>query len=122
MLIKKYVLFRHQKIIKKAHRFCMTFSSAPNKSVQKGVNPFFKINVPFSVAPSKNISTTRSGSKKMVNKNSLDYHPSSSGLTSRIHLLIFLLNSLELYLSPEHWFNFLANLYISSMVNGNFQI
>ena len=39
-------------------------------------------------------------------------HPNPSVLTSRIHPLLFLWTPIGLYLSPEHFLNFVSNLYI----------
>ena len=47
----------------------------------------------------------------MVNKHSVDYHPSPSKLISRIHTLIFLWTP-KRFISPESFLNFFLNLYI----------
>ena len=47
----------------------------------------------------------------MVNKHSVDYHPSLSKLISRIHTLIFLWTP-KRFISPESFLNFFLNLYI----------
>lgn len=60
---------------KKVYRFCMKISSITNTSVS----------VPFTYSFSKNISTT----KPVSTICSVDYPLSPSGLTSRIHPLIF---------------------------------
>ena len=45
----------------------------------------------------------------MVNRHSIDYHPNILGLTTRIHLLIFL-DSSELCFPSEYLFNSLSSL------------
>ena len=56
----------------------------------------------------------------MVNQHSVDYHTSPSGLTSRIHPLILLLNP-KGFISLQKVFNFLSNLSIPAWF-GKFQI
>ena len=51
--------------------------------------------------------------KKMVNEDIVDYHPSSSELTSRIHPLIFLWTPMGFILFPEYFLNFYLNLYFA---------
>ena len=48
---------------------------------------------------------------KMVNEHTVDYHPSPSELTSRIHPLIFLWTPKGFMFSPECFLNFFSNLY-----------
>ena len=48
---------------------------------------------------------------KIVNKHTVDYHPSSSEFTSRIHPLIFLWTLKGFIFSPECFLNFFSNLY-----------
>ena len=48
---------------------------------------------------------------KIVNEHTVDYHPSPSELTSRIHPLTFLWAPKE-FISPEYFLNFFSNLYI----------
>ena len=47
----------------------------------------------------------------MVNKHTVNYHPSPSQLISRIHTLIFLWTP-KGFISPESFLNFFLNLYI----------
>ena len=50
---------------------------------------------------------------KMVNDHTVDYHPSSSELTSRIsHLIFYFYKLLMVCLSQEYWLNFFSNLYV----------
>ena len=49
---------------------------------------------------------------KMENKHTVDYHPNPSKLTSRIHPLIFLWIP-KGFVSPESFWNFFLNLYIT---------
>ena len=48
---------------------------------------------------------------KMVNKHTVDYHPSPLELTSKIHTLIFLLTC-KWFVSPEYFLNFFSSLFI----------
>ena len=56
----------------------------------------------------------------MVNKHSVDYHPSPSQLISRIHTLIFLWTP-KGFISPESFLNFFLNLYIPSWLQKSFK-
>ena len=58
---------------------------------------------------------------KMVNKHTVDYHPSPSQLISKIHTLIILWTP-KGFISPESFLIFSLNLYISTMVAEKFQI
>ena len=58
---------------------------------------------------------------KMLTKDNLDYHPSPSDLSSRIHCIIFLWIS-KGFISPEHFLNFLSNLYIPLRLQKSFKI
>ena len=57
---------------------------------------------------------------KMVNKHTVDYHPSSSQLISRIHPLIFLWTP-KGHISPESFLNFFLNLYIPPWLRKSFK-
>ena len=57
---------------------------------------------------------------KMVNKHTVDYHPSSSQLISRIHPLIFLWTP-KGFISPESFLNFFLNLYIPPWLQKSFK-
>ena len=84
------------------------------------VSPISKSTHPFYAASSfsKNISTLLSGSPKWErNILFVDYHPSPSKLTSRIHPLVFLWTS-KRFISPEYFLKFSSNLYIYPTNNG----
>ena len=83
-------IFCYQK--KKKDRLCMKFSSTPNKSVQRCLYPLFQINAPIFSCPLffEEYLNPLVKISNMVNEHTVDYHPSSLGLTSRIRPLIFL--------------------------------
>ena len=54
---------------------------------------------------------------KMGKEHTVDYHPSPSKLTSRIHPLVFLWTS-KRFISPEYFLKFSSNLYIYPTNNG----
>ena len=58
---------------------------------------------------------------KMVNKYTVDYHPSRSQLISRIHTLIFLWTR-KGFISPESFLNFFLNLYIPPSLWKSFKV
>ena len=58
---------------------------------------------------------------KMVNKHTVDYHPSPSQLISRIHTLIFLWTP-KGFISPESFLNFFLNLYIPPWLWKSFKV
>ena len=57
---------------------------------------------------------------KIVNKNTVDYHPSPSQLISRIHTLIFLWKP-QGFISPESFLNSFLNLHIPPWLRKNFK-
>ena len=57
----------------------------------------------------------------MVNKHTVDYHPSPSQLISRIHTLIFLWTP-KGFISPESFLNFFLNLYIPPWLWKSFKV
>ena len=57
----------------------------------------------------------------MVNKHTVDYHPSSSQLISRIHTLIFLWTR-KGFIFPESFLNFFLNLYIPPWLWKSFKV
>ena len=57
---------------------------------------------------------------KMVNKHTVNYHPSPSQLISRIHTLIFLWTP-KGFISPESFLNFFLNLYIPPWLRKSFK-
>ena len=74
---------------------------------------YFKINPPIFCCPlfSKNYLNPQARINKMVNKHTVDYHPSPSQLISRIHTLMFIWTP-KGFISPESFLNFFLNLYI----------
>ena len=83
---------------------------------------YFKINPPIFCCPlfSKNYLNPQAWINKMVNKHTVDYHPSPSQLISRIHPLIFLWTP-KGFISPESFLNFFLNLYIPSWLQKSFK-
>ena len=57
----------------------------------------------------------------MVNKYTVDYHPSRSQLISRMHTLIFLWTR-KGFISPESFLNFFLNLYIPPWLWKSFKV
>ena len=57
---------------------------------------------------------------EIVNKHTLDNHPSPSELALWIHPLIFLRTS-EGFISPEYFLNFFQNLYIIAWLQKSFK-
>ena len=57
---------------------------------------------------------------KMVNEHTVDYHPSPSELTSRIHPLIFLWTPRG-FISPEYLLNFFSNLFTPQWLRKSFE-
>ena len=55
----------------------------------------------------------------MINEHTVDYHPSPSEFTSRIHPLIFLWIP-KGFISPEYFLNFFSNLYIPIWLQESF--
>ena len=82
---------------------------------------YFKVNPPVSVVLFflKIISQARI--KKIVNKHTVDYHPSLSQLISRIHTLIFLWTP-KGFISPRIFLDFFPKPVYSTMVMEKFQI
>ena len=56
---------------------------------------------------------------KMINWHTVNYHPSPSTLTSRVHLLIFLWTP-KGFISPEYFLNFFSNVYIAPWLQKSF--
>ena len=83
---------------------------------------YFKINAPIFCRPhlSENDLNPQFRINKIVNKKTVDYHPSPSKLTSRIHPLIFLLTP-KGFISPEFFLNFFLNLYIPTWLRKSFK-
>ena len=100
----------------------MKFSSTPNTSVRRCLYPHFKINAPIFCCPliSENYLDPQVRINKMVNKHTVDYHPSPLQLTSRIHPLIFLWTP-NGFISPELFLNFFPKPVYSTMVAESFK-
>ena len=75
--------------------------------------PYFKINAPIFCCPlfSENYLNPQVRINRMVNKHTVNYNPSPSQLTSRIHPLIVLCTP-KGFISPESFSNFFLNLHI----------
>ena len=78
---------------------------------------YFKINAPIFCCPLffEEYLNLQVRINKMGNEHTIDYHPSPSELTSRIHPLIFLWSS-KGFISLEYLLNFFSNLYIPPTV------
>ena len=70
---------------------------------------------------SENYLNPKARIKKIVNKHTVDYHPSPSQLISRIHTLI-LLQTLKGFISPRIFLDFFPKPVYSTMVMKKFQI
>ena len=70
---------------------------------------------------SENYLNRKARINKMVNKHTVNYHPSPSQLISRIHTLIFSWNC-EGFTSPESFLNVFLNLYIPPWLWKNFKV
>ena len=94
----------------------LNFLQLKNRTCRVASIPFFKIVSPFSVilSFSENISTARSTNNGK--RNSFDYHPSPSGLTSMIHRLLRALSLLRTFAE------FSVKPIYPNMVLENFQI
>ena len=68
---------------------------------------------------SENFLNPQARINKIINKHTVDYHPSPSQLISRIHTLIFLWKPKE-FISPESFLNFFLNLYIPPWLRKSF--
>ena len=84
--------------------------------------PYFKMNPPISCCPlfSENYLNTQVRINKMINKHTVNYHPSPSQWISRIHPLIFLWTP-KGFISPESFLNFFLNLYIPPWLRKSFK-
>ena len=105
----------------------MKFCSTSNTSVQRCLYSQFQNQCPHFLLSclfwklSFEIYLNRQGRiSKMVNKHTLDYHPSPSQLTSRIHPRKFLWTP-KGFISPESFLIFLLNLYIPPWLQKSFE-
>ena len=76
----------------------MKLSLNPNKSVQRHLSPLFKRSF-FSLSSSLSKISEPPSQNQQNDKHSVDYHPCSSRLASRIHPFNISVNYLALYLS-----------------------
>ena len=58
---------------------------------------------------------------KMVNEHTVDYHPSPSNLTSKIHSPIFIWTPKGIILSPKYFLDIFSNLYIAPWLRKSFK-
>ena len=109
----KAIFFCHQKNNKKADRLCMKFSSAFNTSVQRCLYPLFQNQRPHFLLLHlfQRMSQPSVQDLQYLNEHMVDYHPSPSEFTSRIHHLIFLWTP-KGFISLEYFLIFFPNLYI----------
>ena len=118
--------FCHQKIIKK-QKGALNFLQPEVKMCRGFYIPYFKINVPSFCWPLffEEYLNPQVRINKMVNEHTVDYQPSPSELTSRIHPFIFL-KAHKGFISPEYFsqksFKFmvlrlLANAFMSQKLN-----
>ena len=115
-------IFCDKKSNKKADRFCLKFLQSLIPGCRCPYIPHFKINAPiFSCTLfSENHLNPLVKINKMVNKDTVDYYPSSSKLISRIHPLIFLWTP-KGSISPKSFLNFFLNLYIPPCLQKRFK-
>ena len=83
---------------------------------------YFKINPPILCCSlfSENYLNPQVRINKMVNKHTVNYHPSPSQLISRIHPLIFPWTP-KGFISPESFLNFFLNLHIPPWLHKSFK-
>ena len=83
---------------------------------------YFKINPPNFCCPlfPENYLNPQVRINKMVNKHTVNYHPSPSQLISRIHPHIFLWTP-KASISPESFLNFILDLYIPLWLRKSFK-
>ena len=113
---------RHPKVTKNPY-YVLSPKGSQIIPVCRGVYiHYFKINPPIFCCPlfSKNYLNPQARINKMVNKHTVDYHPSPSQLISRIHTLIFLWTP-KGFISPESFLNFFLNLYIPPWLQKSFK-
>ena len=85
----------------------------PPKGVQGRLYPLFQNQCTHFLLLSLFWRITQVRMNKIVNDHTVDYHPSSSELTSRIsHLIFYFYKLLRVCLSQEYSLNFFSNLYV----------
>ena len=87
---------------KNADSLCMKLSLNPNKSVQRHLSPLFKHSF-FSLSSSLSKISEPPSQNQQNDKHSVDYHPCSSRLASRIHPFNIYVNYLALSLHNVCW-------------------
>ena len=119
----KGYFFCHQKNNEKADRLCMKFSSAFNTSVQRCLYPLFQNQRPHFLLLHlfQRMSQPSVQDLQYLNEHMVDYHPSPSEFTSKIHHLIFLWTP-KGFISLEYFLIFFPNLYIPPWLKIMFQI
>ena len=100
----------------------MNFSSTSITSVQRYLCPLFQNQCPIHCCSlfSENYLNSRVRINKMVNEHTVDYHPSPSQLTSRIHPFIFIWTP-KRFVFPESFLKFSFNLFIQPWLRKNFK-
>ena len=119
-----------KKLNKEADRFPMKFSSISDTNVplslpqyKRAYIPYFKINPTIfycSFLFEEYLRFSQVANNKMIEEHTVDYHPSPSELTSRIHPLIYSWSPKKFF-SPEHLLNFFSNLYIPPWLQKSFK-
>ena len=90
--------------------------------MQRCLYPLFQSQCPIFCCPlfSENYLNPQVKINKMVNKHAVNYQPSPSRLTSKIHPLIFLWTPKE-FISPESFFIFFLKLYNPPLLRKSFK-
>ena len=111
-------IFCHQKNNnKKADRLYMKFSSTLNTNVQRCLNPLLQ-NQRRHFLLVHLFRRMSQPSSQLLNEHMVDYHPSPSEFTSRIHPVIFLWTA-KGFISPEYFLIFFLKLVYLTMVEKN---
>ena len=115
-------IFSHQKVTKKQSSSAWNFQ-LPIPVCRGTYIPYFKINAPTLCCFlfSKNYFNLQARIKKMLNKHTVNYHPSLSQSTSRIYPFIFLWTP-KGFISLESCLNFYLYLYIPAWLQKSFKI
>ena len=106
-------IFCDQKSKKKAGRPYMKFCQPPKQVCRGAYISYFKINVTIfcCLLFSEYYLNPQVRINKMINKHTVDYHPSPSQWSFRIHSLIFVWTP-KVLIYAESFLNFFLNLYI----------
>ena len=105
--------FVTKKTVKRQTDSAWNFFQPPIQVCRGTSIPYFKINTPIFCCSLffEEYLNPQVRMNKVVNEHTVDYHPSPSELTSRIHPRIFLWTPKE-FISLESFLNFFSNLYI----------